>query len=392
MFYATEREGEYLMPRLRIPLRLRLFFRRITPLLRGTTLLTLGICILIAGASLSWPFSPPAVTVFSPSGEIDESGEKGDNGNVSLFKSLPFDARLILAHGLPLFSHIQKQKGNALHLRGRDFWDWFVGRLTRIDITDPRKIIIDQVPVLGRAGILKSDGEGLPPQYRREVATVNPTPSPSQPKPLPRPDGEPRVAIFHTHTSETFLPLHGVAHIYDQTSGIVLAGKILARELEGRGICVLHDQTPHDFEVHREAYGRSAKTVAGILRDHPKLELIIDLHRDAPNVPAPESRAITTTKVAGKDVAGILLVVGTDGLGLEHPNWRDNHGFAQQIHEGLENMYPGLSRGLRTSSARYNQHLFPRMILVEMGGVENNMEEITLGVKHLAAVLAAILE
>ena len=380
------------MLRLHIPLRLRLFFKRISPLLRSTALLTLGICILIAGVSVSWPFSPPVATVFSPFGGKDEIGEGKDNEGTSWLRHLPFDSKQIFAHGLPLFSYIQRQKGGTPPPSGGDIWEWLVGQLTKVDISNPRKIIIDQVPVLGRADILKSDGHRLPYWYRREVATVNPTPSPSRPPSPPRAQGEPRLAIFHTHTSETYLPLHKVAHIYDQTSGIVLAGRILVKELEERGIGVLHDQTPHDFEVHREAYGRSAKTVAKILQDYSKVEIIIDLHRDAPNVPAAESRSVTTSRLGGKNVAGILLVVGTDGLGLEHPNWRENHVFAQRIHEEMEKMYPGLSRGVRTSSARYNQHLFPQMILVEMGGVENNMEEVTRGVEHLAAVLAAILE
>ena len=392
MFCEREREGEDPMFRMRISPRLRLFLRRISPLLKSTTLLTLCICVIAAGVSLSWPLSPPAVTVFSPPVEGDGADKKEGEKTINVGDFLPFDLKVIFAHGLPLFSYIHKGEGGFRALNSGDFWEWLVGQLTRVDISNPRKIIIGQVPVLGRTDTFGSPGQRLPSWYRQEVATVNPTPSPSRPPSPPLPVGEPRVAIFHTHTSETFLPLHEVTHIYDQVSGIVLAGRMLAQELEEGGVCVLHDQTPHDFQVHREAYGRSAKTVARILQKHPDVEIIIDLHRDAPNVPAAESRAITTNRVGGKETAGILLVVGTDGLGLEHPNWRDNYLFAQEIHQGMEAMYPGLSRGVRTSSARYNQHLFPRMILVEMGGVENNMEEVALGVKHLARVLLGILD
>ncbi|HHY36070.1 MAG TPA: stage II sporulation protein P, partial [Firmicutes bacterium] len=211
------------------------------------------------------------------------------------------------------------------------------------------------------------------------------------PPPPSPPAGDPRIAIFHTHASETYIPLHNTTHIYDDVSGIVRAGGILALELKKKGIPVLHDQTPHDFALHREAYSQAARTVALLLEEYPNLELIIDLHRDAPNAEAAESRRITTATVAGEEMAGILFMVGTDGLGLEHPNWRENHRLAQQISQRMEQMYPGLSRGVRTSRARYNQHLSPRMILVELGGVENNMEEVARAAECLADVLATLL-
>ncbi|MGI6143527.1 MAG: stage II sporulation protein P [bacterium] len=357
-------------------------------MLRNTLLLTLATCILIAGVSFSWPPSPAAVTVFAPRREGGE--EQRNNLLASFLQWLPLDYREVLSHGLPLFRY-EKDKGEKVPGPGAgSFWEKAVGLLTWIDISEPRSIILGQVPLLRQVSFSDQKREERIPSQRREVATVNPTPS-SPPPPTNLPEGGPRVAIFHTHASETFIPLHNASHVYEDVSGIVRAGQVLAQELRKKGITVIHDQTPHDIDVHREAYSHSAKTVAAILQEHPDLELIIDLHRDAPSASAAESRSITSTTVAGEKMAGILFMVGTDGLGLEHPNWRENHMLAQQISRQMEQMYPGLSRGVRTSRARYNQHLSPRMILVELGGVENNMEEITRAAECLADVLAAII-
>lgn len=388
MSCVTGREGEFILRMLRSPPRLPDYFRRVSPLLRSTLLLTLATCILIAGVSFSWPRSPEAVTVFAP--RHPGGGEGDDNFLASLFHWLPLDYREVLFQGLPLLRYGGEKGEEASGPKSESFWERAVNFLAWIDISDPRSIVMGQVPLLRQVSFTSQDREENKPFPRREVATVNPTPAPPRP-PANLSAGEPRVAIFHTHASETFIPLHNTSHIYDEVSGIVQAGQILAEELRKKGIPVLHDQTPHDFAVHREAYSHAAITVAAILEQHPNLELIIDLHRDAPSAGAAESRRITTATVAGEEMAGILFMVGTDGLGLEHPNWRENHRLAQKVSQLMEQMYPGLSRGVRTSRARYNQHLFPRMLLVELGGVENTMEEVTRAAEYLADVLAAII-
>jgi len=387
MFCVTGREGEAVLGWLRSLIRLPNFIRRISPLLRSTLLLTLATGILIAGVSFSWPRSPEAVAVFAPRRTAVE--EKAGNFLAFLLQWLPLDYRDLLSHCLPLFpaANERKETGGP---EPESFWERAVGFLTRIDISDPRSIVLGQVPLLRQVSYSSPDREENISPPRREVATVNPPPSTPPPPPSP-PAGDPRIAIFHTHASETYIPLHNTTHIYDDVSGIVRAGGILALELKKKGISVLHDQTPHDFALHREAYSQAARTVALLLEEYPNLELIIDLHRDAPNAEAAESRRITTATVAGEEMAGILFMVGTDGLGLEHPNWRENHRLAQQISQRMEQMYPGLSRGVRTSRARYNQHLSPRMILVELGGVENNMEEVARAAECLADVLATLL-
>jgi len=67
---------------------------------------------------------------------------------------------------------------------------------------------------------------------------------------------------------------------------------------------------------------------------------------------------------------------------------------AKELHQGLEKKYPGLSRGVlakrKTSgnNGLYNQDLSNNSILIEVGGVDNNMEELTNTVKAFSDVFS----
>ncbi|MGB9826744.1 MAG: stage II sporulation protein P, partial [Desulfofundulus sp.] len=123
----------------------------------------------------------------------------------------------------------------------------------------------------------------------------------------------------------------------------------------------------------------------------PELKMLLDVHRDAPSSNAAESRALTTTEINGQKVARIYLIVGTDRLGLAHPNWQQNHAFALKLQQKLETLYPGLSRGIKIDTARFNQHLHPHALLVEIGGDQNTLAEAELGARYLADAIATLL-
>jgi len=111
----------------------------------------------------------------------------------------------------------------------------------------------------------------------------------------------------------------------------------------------------------------------------------VDVHRDA----GPD-KATTTMELAGVSCARLMLVVGSDNR-LPHPNWAANKAFASLIAADLEGSYPGLCRGLRVQTGRYNQHVSPQAILVEVGATENTLDEALASMPALAASLASVL-
>ncbi|HKM39418.1 MAG TPA: stage II sporulation protein P [bacterium] len=205
--------------------------------------------------------------------------------------------------------------------------------------------------------------------------------------------GPARVAIYHTHTCEDYVSTCGHTHTYDREAGIVAVGRKLTQELETKhDICCVHDTTVHDADVFREAYLRSADTVAELLKRNPNLDVVLDIHRDAPSRDNEKSRRLTTVEIGGEQVGRVYIIVGTDQLGLEHPNWHQNYAFAVQLQEQLERSVPGLSRGIKTDQARFNQHLHPQLLLIEIGGDQNTVEEAMLGAEYLALALKAWLD
>ncbi|MGB9905227.1 MAG: stage II sporulation protein P, partial [Desulfotomaculales bacterium] len=67
-----------------------------------------------------------------------------------------------------------------------------------------------------------------------------------------------------------------------------------------------------------------------------------------------------------------------------------NKKFAGELAEKINAKYPGLCLGVRVSDGRYNQHLHPRAVLVEMGSACNSTEEAVAGARLFADVLGEL--
>ena len=60
---------------------------------------------------------------------------------------------------------------------------------------------------------------------------------------------------------------------------------------------------------------------------------------------------------------------------------RENqNSFAKLIDAKMNQRYPGVSRGIRMDDWRYNQHLHPRALLIEVGCQDNTKEEAQRGI------------
>ena len=84
---------------------------------------------------------------------------------------------------------------------------------------------------------------------------------------------------------------------------------------------------------------------------------------------------------AGEKVAQVMIVLGTDAGGGEHPRWRDNMAFALKLQKNLVKGYSSLARPIVLRKSRYNQHLSPGSILVEVGGHGNTLSEAIAGAR-----------
>ena len=99
------------------------------------------------------------------------------------------------------------------------------------------------------------------------------------------------------------------------------------------------------------------------------------------------NKNITTTTINGKVYAKILFVVG-----LEHNNYKENISNVEKINDITNKYYPGLSRGIYKKEGPgvdgiYNQDISSNSILIELGGVDNNIDEVLNTTEAISNIL-----
>ena len=87
-----------------------------------------------------------------------------------------------------------------------------------------------------------------------------------------------------------------------------------------------------------------------------------------------------------------MLLLTTGENGLYHPNWRENLKLGLELQSRMDRDYEGLARPLLLSPARYNQHLCPGFILIEVGAAGNTRPQALASMPVLADAIAALLE
>lgn len=202
------------------------------------------------------------------------------------------------------------------------------------------------------------------------------------------------IIIFHTHTCESYTQTENFSYTpsgnfrtTDLNYSVARVGDELDKQLTAYGYNIIHDTTYHDYPAYTGSYDRSLKTVETILNNNPGTEVVIDLHRDAVGSSAEYGPSVM---IGDEKAAQLMLVIGTDGGGLYHPNWRENFKLAVAIQRKANEMYPGLFRPIILRNSRYNQHLSNGAMIIEVGATGNTMEECIISMKYLAKVMSEV--
>jgi stage II sporulation protein P len=193
------------------------------------------------------------------------------------------------------------------------------------------------------------------------------------------PDGDPVVLIYHTHNGEAYQTGDG-----GKDGGVVQMGAVMASVLESEhAIKTAHSEAVHDRPDFTKAYNRSMTTLKQYLTRYPELRLAVDFHRDA----GFQKREDTLTYIDGEPCAKLMLVVGTG-----YANYQENLALAKKIESKCNEMYPGLMKPVRIAQdRRYNQHLTPDSILIEVGSDLNTVQDAENSTRLAAHALAAVL-
>ena len=128
-------------------------------------------------------------------------------------------------------------------------------------------------------------------------------------------------------------------------------------------------------------------TLKNILANN-NADVILDIHRDA----IADYSYAPTVKIGDEYAAQLMFVIGTDGGGLDHPNWQQNLKFAIKIQEKANELYPGLFKPIILRNSRYNQHLGKAASIIEVGATGNTMEQCLTSMKYLAKVISEVMK
>lgn len=205
---------------------------------------------------------------------------------------------------------------------------------------------------------------------------------------------QPQILIYHTHSQEGFADsVEG-----DTSTTVIGVGDYLAQLLQERyGYQVLHITDTFDIvdgQLDRSAaYNYAEPVISQALQEHPTIEIVIDLHRDGVD----ESKHLVT-EVNGKPSAQVMFFNGlsrTNQNGeisyLPNPYIEDNLAFSFQLEYLAKQYYPEYTRCIYLKGYRYNLHLKPRSLLLEVGAQTNTVEEAKNAMEPFADLLYKVL-
>ncbi len=188
----------------------------------------------------------------------------------------------------------------------------------------------------------------------------------------------PVIYVYNTHQSENYT---------DYT--VLDAASYLANKLNDSGLdTFFEEQSVTAFlqtnnMKYYKSYLVSRKYLEEAKERYPSIVYFFDIHRDA------LSKEKSTIAVNGKKYAKVMFIVGTDNKGYE-----SNLKNAEKLNGIVNNMVSGITRGVIKKGGSgvngvYNQDVSVNSFLIEIGGNNNNKEEV---INTLDIIIRAITE
>ncbi|MHA6260358.1 stage II sporulation protein P [Sporosarcina sp. CAU 1771] len=210
---------------------------------------------------------------------------------------------------------------------------------------------------------------------------------------LPEPVGR-KALLYFTHNYEAYEPItkakNGKVSVSHQSENIKKFGEKLKVQLDFSGIStdILPVDNQLEMQKNKIKYGRSYKAIRPYVEkqlQEESYDLIIDMHRDS------VKSDVTTMVHEGEKYAKVAFVIG-----LDHPNYKKNKKMAELLKSEMEQLVPGITRNMilkdkHEGDGKYNQDLDPSIILLELGGIGNQEEELNRTVSVIAEAAASIL-
>ena len=196
---------------------------------------------------------------------------------------------------------------------------------------------------------------------------------------------EPLIYIYNSHQKEEYSKEY--MEDYNVQPNVFLASHIMQEKLNNKGIktIVMEDDITAYLDNNKLDYSKSYQASRFYLKPaldkYPTVKLFIDLHRDS------TPKDVSTTTIDSKNYAKVMFVIGK-----EYDTYESNLAVASSINDRITSKYPTLSRGVLQKEGYgvngvYNQDLKDNIILIELGGDKNNLEEVTNTIDVLVEII-----
>lgn len=204
-----------------------------------------------------------------------------------------------------------------------------------------------------------------------------------------------KTALFlFTHSHEAFEPIvkskNGLAAVYHPTTNITQFKDTIKNQF---GLNFINTEflavdTMDEMKKNNRDFAEAYDVIRPFLATELQkkgYDLIIDLHRDS------ATRKKTSLTYNNQSYAKLYFVVGEN-----NPNFNLNKSYAEHLSTHLNELVPGISRGIigkkgGNVDGNYNQDLAENMVLIELGGIGNTQDEINRTISLLANVISMVL-
>lgn len=198
-----------------------------------------------------------------------------------------------------------------------------------------------------------------------------------------------QILIYNTHDTEKYLDNR--FNVYNIVPDVKLASNILEEKLTDLGITTYVEKTnissilKENKWTYSKSYQASRTLIEPLIKEN-NYNLIIDLHRDSSIL------SKTYLEYNNKPYARIMFVIGT-----ENENHDKNLELSNKLNSIIEKKVPGISRGIIKKGGPgvngiYNQDLSPNLLIIELGGQYNKIEDINNTIEILSESILQLLE
>lgn len=197
------------------------------------------------------------------------------------------------------------------------------------------------------------------------------------------------ILIYNTHDQEKYND--DLFNNYNILPDVKLVSNLLEEKLNSYNITttVIRNSISSILKEHNWNYASSYKASRLLIEPYitnNNYNLIIDIHRDS------SSLSKTYLEYNNIPYARVLFVNGT-----EYNTYESNLNLSNQLHNIINNEIPNISRGIMKKGGAgvngiYNQDLSPNLLIIEVGGQYNKIEEINNTIDILAKSIYKLLE